>query len=493
MNQEKISETETKSIMTECPLCIENFDETKIFKCSQCSQINCTECHKKWLLQSTLEPHCIHCKAMISFDDIIKYFGNKWMFDKYKEHKKDLLFNSEISKISITLNEIAHEKNIKELENVINEKNEKFRDDLKPLYDELSKIQKEINDKLKIQRDEIKPIRDELEQYVNKKIYPKFTYTYKCPNGNGCKGFLNSKFKCELCETNVCKHCYVIIPINETHECKTDDVESFKQIKKEAKPCPNCGEFISKIGGCDQMFCIKPDCGTAFSWKTGQIENGLIHNPHAHAFFEQNTHAREIYQNNINNNNGNNCRAFIPPRILIENKFLLKYNQNKLNTFWRTISEFRHYDRNKHTEIVERNNEDESKDIRRKYVDGFYNDPNNDKIADKKFKTELHKRNKLKSWEKHNSNLVLSTYSIAELFLWEMANLGNIKTKFDINDKKINQEEILKNNSLINEKACAILVSLNELIDITNKNFESISKKFEYTKKKTINDNFFLI
>ena len=84
-------------------------------------------------------------------------------------------------------------------------------------------------------------------------------------------------------------------------------------IKKEAKPCPQCGEFISKVSGCDQMFCIK--CSCAFSYNTGIIEKGIIHNPLAYDYFQKNPDAQEAYLNRIRGGgeteNGN-CRTPIP-------------------------------------------------------------------------------------------------------------------------------------------------------------------------------------
>jgi hypothetical protein len=86
-----------------------------------------------------------------------------------------------------------------------------------------------------------------------------------------------------------------IVRLTETvaKSCEPDEESKWfsytiKMIQKESKPCPNCNEFISKISGCDQMFCVH--CGTAFSWKTGQVERGTIHNPHAHQYFQKNFH-----------------------------------------------------------------------------------------------------------------------------------------------------------------------------------------------------------
>lgn len=39
------------------------------------------------------------------------------------------------------------------------------------------------------------------------------------------------------------------------------------------------------LRNCDQMWCI--DCHTAFSWTTGQIVNGVIHNPHYYEFLRK--------------------------------------------------------------------------------------------------------------------------------------------------------------------------------------------------------------
>ena len=102
----------------------------------------------------------------------------------------------------------------------------------------------------------------------------KENFTFKCPS-NACKGFLNSKYYCELCDTKYCKDCMCVK--NKDHVCDETTKETVQIIKKSSKPCPGCGEMISKIDGCDQMWCIK--CHVQFSWKTGFQITGYNHNP----------------------------------------------------------------------------------------------------------------------------------------------------------------------------------------------------------------------
>jgi len=96
----------------------------------------------------------------------------------------------------------------------------------------------------------------------------------------GCRGFLSSQWKCGLCATFTCPHCFEVLGKEKNcgHVCDPNNVESANMIKKETKPCPSCATPIFKIQGCDQMWCTQ--CHIAFSWKSGLRVNGVIHNPH---------------------------------------------------------------------------------------------------------------------------------------------------------------------------------------------------------------------
>lgn len=101
-----------------------------------------------------------------------------------------------------------------------------------------------------------------------------WSFTMKCP-AEECQGFIGLNWVCGLCSVKVCEDCR---EIKETvHTCDPAKKESVKALVKEAKPCPKCAAQISKIDGCDQMWCTQ--CHTAFSWRSGAIEEH-VHNPH---------------------------------------------------------------------------------------------------------------------------------------------------------------------------------------------------------------------
>ena len=92
----------------------------------------------------------------------------------------------------------------------------------------------------------------------------------------GCNGFLNNDYICGLCDVSVCSECHE--ELGSEHVCNKEIVASVKALKVEGKPCPKCATLISKIDGCDQMWCTQ--CHVTFSWSTGLVETGHTHNPH---------------------------------------------------------------------------------------------------------------------------------------------------------------------------------------------------------------------
>lgn len=231
----------------ECNICISNITTlNKRVICPYCNMEACRKCTKKYLLSSVNQPHCMNCKKSWNDEFCIDVLTKDFMEGKYKRHHIDLLISKEKSKLPLTQAKIEKEKEYEELQ------------------DEINKLQSKIY-KLKQQQKELKTGQSE----------EKRQFIRGCPSIN-CKGFLSTRWKCGLCDCNVCSKCHEIK--NDNHECKKENVETAELLKKDTKPCPKCASMIFKIEGCDQMFCTR--CHTAFSWKTSKIETKIIHNPH---------------------------------------------------------------------------------------------------------------------------------------------------------------------------------------------------------------------
>jgi len=67
-----------------------------------------------------------------------------------------------------------------------------------------------------------------------------------------CNGFLSSVWKCGICHVWVCPDCFEVKGTDKDspHTCSPEMLQTAALIRKDTKPCPSCGEMISKIDGC---------------------------------------------------------------------------------------------------------------------------------------------------------------------------------------------------------------------------------------------------
>ena len=255
---------------TDCAICCEDFNKStrKCVKCPYCDYCACKSCVRQYLTTSTKDPHCMNCKKGWSQHFVVLQLDRSFNTKEYRTHRKGLLLESEISKLPETMEAAENYKKKEEL----HEENRK----LKQIENDLKEQLRNITDTYYTNQHTIYRI----ERGDYKKGEEKKKFMMPCPE-EGCRGFLSSAYKCELCKLYTCPKCHEVIgdkKDNPDHVCNPDSVKSAEMIKKETKPCPSCGCRIYKIDGCDQMWCTT--CHVAFSWRTGRRETGTIHNPH---------------------------------------------------------------------------------------------------------------------------------------------------------------------------------------------------------------------
>jgi hypothetical protein len=211
------------------------------------------------------------CRKAWDTNFMQKTFTSAFMNKKYKEHRENILLEREKAQLPYMRNDVEEYIQRKRISELLSD----AKRELRSLGEQVLETKNNIYDL-------------ERQLYGTHRIPNKQTVkaSFKCPMNN-CIGFL-SDWKCQTCEKEICERCHE--EKLEGHVCNEETVETIKAIKKESKPCPGCGEMVSKVSGCDQMWCTT--CHTTFSWKTGEKVHGNVHNPHYFEFMRNNGQLR---------------------------------------------------------------------------------------------------------------------------------------------------------------------------------------------------------
>lgn len=250
----------------DCSICCETFNKStnSPINCQTCTEDTkaCQACARRYILESD-EPCCMICKIDWDVEFLTSAFTKKFINTELKRHRENVLFEKQLAKMPET-QEYA--------QNMLMVEGLQKQWDL--LNVERQKIQAQLHNIKAQQKDLEQSIRTIRHSNRDNPDGKSKVFTMKCPIDN-CTGFLDDKYICGICDKKICRHCMEIK--DEEHECDSDKKETVALIKKDTKPCPKCGQLIHKIDGCDQMWC--PGCKTPFSWNTGKIETGMVHNP----------------------------------------------------------------------------------------------------------------------------------------------------------------------------------------------------------------------
>ena len=262
--------------MADCSICCEPYNKSNHSPVScGCGFTACKSCVRTYLLGTTSDPHCMSCKKAWSDKFFVESVNRSFVGKEYKDHRRNLLLERELSKLPETMQAASNYTKVEAVQKEV----ASIKDEEKRLREELKKL---ANKKWEKER-EIMNLRhgNATKEEVAKFIMP-------CPH-DGCRGFLSSAYKCELCKLYACPKCLEIIGPERNdpnHTCSEEMVATAKLIRDTTRPCPKCGERIMKSNGCDQMWCTQ--CKTPFSWKTGKIDNGIVHNPHYYEWQRKN-------------------------------------------------------------------------------------------------------------------------------------------------------------------------------------------------------------
>ena len=256
-----------------CQICCSNFNKSIHMEITcyfpSCSYSACKECIRTYLTGTTKEPHCMKCRNKWSLEFTKTSLNTSFMENDYKNHRKVVLADQEIAKIpeyydgALRYGHLTEaDVKLKQIMTTIHE----HRTIIADLYVQYDNVRREMNNQSPTESTR--------------------KFVMQCQN-DGCRGMLTTQYKCDICTKFTCPKCFLAIEGEKNdHVCKQEDIDTVEELRKNTRPCPNCGLRISKIDGCDQMWCI--ECKTAFSWNKGTIEKGVVHNPHYYQWMRQN-------------------------------------------------------------------------------------------------------------------------------------------------------------------------------------------------------------
>lgn len=413
----------------------------KVIKCPYCSFESCEKCCNKYLLLNS-QPQCMNCRKVWNDDFIYSELSPKFLNKEYRTHMTGVIYDQEKSMLPETMVVLNNLKKAEKLKAKIIKLREKI---LK--YEE--KIEELSNNK------------------NNKEEIKKINIIKECPNED-CKGFLNNKLICGLCNTHLCSKCEKVKDEEEDdeHICNDDDMKTVKMKKSECKNCPNCSKITYKDGGCDQVWCPPPcnnGIGTAWRFSTGTID---IDRPHAPLYYE--------YQRRMNNGvippvdqcmNVNELPFIWDLEVKLMRCDISRQDKDKIFSIHRNLSHNKYIILPKY-QTEQRDNFEKNLDLRIKYL--------KDDIDEDRLKKTLilrHKASKKKQAIYDNIHMFINvSIDIFNTFMNSKSNKNDINDMLNAFDNIRNyyNQNITSTLQRYNSK-CTVITYLDETFAFVNK------------------------
>ena len=286
-----------------CGICYA--EKSSCLDCPKCAFKICTGCLVQYMKTQT-EPVCANPECRLVFTrEVISSLNSPTVEKTYREMREKFLLDIEKARLPEAQRYVALRTILetfgREIKPVYLAHLKGIRDEKTRMYDEEQVMKLEIQKHKDVwnlyKRGEYENAYERFYRFTQEEQpdqqQERYSRIILCPcPAESCRGFvMEDKSKCGVCETEVCKHCMLQVR-GSSHTCDKNDIESANEVKRQSRPCPKCAIPISKIDGCDQMWCTS--CHTPFSWKTGTIVAGTIHNPHFYAYQRERARGGDI-------------------------------------------------------------------------------------------------------------------------------------------------------------------------------------------------------
>ena len=246
LNNNKIKNF-NKIDMGTCNICCEklNLSTRKEILCNYCQFSFCRSCFQKYISEILEDPCCLSCKKIFNSDFINDNCTKVFINGILIKHREDVLFDREKSMLTETQIYVSVEiekRKILRKKALIENEIEELRRQIMHKSNNITNLNSTYG---RININNLTGIFNQSSS--NEETVERRKFIRKCPV-NDCKGFLNTRWNCGICETKICKECNEIN--SDSHTCLPENVATMQLLNKDTKPCPQCGSMIYRISGC---------------------------------------------------------------------------------------------------------------------------------------------------------------------------------------------------------------------------------------------------
>lgn len=236
-----------------CAICIQTFTKQPNRKqacCPYCDIKSCVTCVQTYLLSTHEDAHCMGCRRGWTREVLDTICLTTWINGPYKKHRENQLLDRERSRLPAAQILVERRK-----------KGQALEPERLKIIAKMANLEKELTEyranyyamsariAMYYRGEDPDSLRGAVS--IDKLQEERRVFVMPCP-ATTCRGFLSQAYKCGVCDTYVCPECREIKNGKDdpSHVCEASTVATVRALKKDTRPCPDCGTCIFKIEGC---------------------------------------------------------------------------------------------------------------------------------------------------------------------------------------------------------------------------------------------------
>lgn len=257
---------------TNCQICIQKFTKTRYpVTCPSCEFVSCGACVSKYHCSKPMHPQCMSCGEVWTSEQVAALLTKRSHLSEVFNSRNDLLLQEQLRLVPQTQPYMEAFVNTEEATCRVRRMAESVKNATK-IFQDAKAMEREAR---RVLRDTQMRLNQLQKSVLDDKSQSSAT-SRRCFS-NFCDGWVREGHACTKCGKSACFKCMSAVDRMEDHLCEKDKLLTASTIRENTKECPTCLTLISKVSGCNDMFCVV--CKTTFNYRTGAVDRKGNSNP----------------------------------------------------------------------------------------------------------------------------------------------------------------------------------------------------------------------